>query len=163
MDTRPPLIVIGAGLAGWTAVREFRKHDRSTPVIVVTADDGDFYAKPSLSNAFAQGRAPAARMVESLQVTLLQRTRVQRIDAAAQSVATSQGRFSYGQLVLATGAQPIRVPLAGDAANEVLSVNHLDDFAQLHARLQRPSRVLIMGAGLIGCEFANDLAIAGHR
>jgi rubredoxin-NAD+ reductase len=170
MDTRPPLIVVGAGLAGWTAVREFRKHDRSTPVIVVTADDGDFCAKPSLSNAFAQGKAPAqlistpaARMVESLQVTLLQRTRVQRIDAAAQSVATSQGRFSYGQLVLATGAQPIRVPLAGDAANEVLSVNHLDDFAQLHARLQRPSRVLVMGAGLIGCEFANDLAIAGHE
>jgi rubredoxin-NAD+ reductase len=124
MDTRPPLIVVGAGLAGWTAVREFRKHDRSTPVIVVTADDGDFYAKPSLSNAFAQGKAPAqlistpaARMVESLQVTLLQRTRVQRIDAAAQSVATSQGRFSYSQLVLATGAQPIRVPLTGDAAN----------------------------------------------
>lgn len=80
MDTRPPLIVVGAGLAGWTAVREFRKHDRSTPVIVVTADDGDFCAKPSLSNAFAQGKAPAqlistpaARMVESLQVTLPQR------------------------------------------------------------------------------------------
>ncbi len=55
----PPVVVIGAGLAGWTTVREFRKLDRTTPVTLVTGDSGDFYAKPSLSNAFAQGRLPA--------------------------------------------------------------------------------------------------------
>ena len=54
-----PLVVVGAGLAGWTTVREFRKLDSTTPVVVITADSGDFYAKPSLSNAFAQCRLPA--------------------------------------------------------------------------------------------------------
>ncbi len=54
----PPLVVIGAGLAGWATVREFRKRDPLTPVIVVTADRGDLYAKPGLSNALAQQRTP---------------------------------------------------------------------------------------------------------
>jgi rubredoxin-NAD+ reductase len=68
----------------------------------------------------------------------------------------------YSHLVLATGAQPIRVTVAGDAAAEVRSVNSLDDFAAFHAQLHPGAQVLVMGAGLIGCEFANDLAAAGH-
>ena len=176
------LIIVGAGLAGWTTAREFRKLDTTTPVLLVTADSGDFYAKPSLSNAFAQGRlpaqlvsTPAAKMAETLNVTLLAHTRVEAIDTAAQTLSVRNAgglqTLAYRDLVLATGAQPIRVPVQGDAADAVMSINSLDDFAAFHARLQagaqtpgRPQRqVLIMGAGLIGCEFANDLAQAGMR
>jgi rubredoxin-NAD+ reductase len=176
------LIIVGAGLAGWTTAREFRKLDTTTPVQLVTADSGDFYAKPALSNAFAQGRlpaqlvsTPAAKMAETLNVTLLAHTRVEVIETAAQtlSVRSAAGlqTLAYRDLVLATGAQPIRVPVQGDAADAVMSINSLDDFAAFHARLQAgadspgaPQRqVLIMGAGLIGCEFANDLAQAGMR
>lgn len=173
-----PVLVIGAGLAGWTTVREFRKLDSSTPVVMITADSGDFYAKPSLSNAFAQGRlpaqlisTPAAKMAESLNVTLMPHTRVEALDVAAKTVSTSAGTVAYRDLVLATGAQPIRVPLEGQAADRVVSVNSLEDFARFHAELQpagdaagnRGRHVLVMGAGLIGCEFANDLAQAGYR
>jgi rubredoxin-NAD+ reductase len=177
-----PLIIVGAGLAGWTTAREFRKLDTATPVLLVTADSGDFYAKPSLSNAFAQGRlpaqlvsTPAAKMANTLNVTLLAHTRVEAIDTAARTLnvrsAAGLQSLAYRDLVLATGAQAIRVPVQGDAADAVMSINSLDDFAVFHARLQagaqtpgRPQRqVLIMGAGLIGCEFANDLAQAGVR
>lgn len=169
-----PVIIIGAGLAGWTTAREFRKLDANTPLMVITLDSGDFYAKPSLSNACAQKRTPAqlvstpaAKMAETLNVTLLAHTRVESIDTAAKTITSSKGGFSYSQLVLATGAQPIRVPLAGDAADKVLSINSLDDFASFHARLGAGEgshkHVLIMGAGLIGCEFANDLAASGHQ
>ncbi|MBC7683014.1 MAG: FAD-dependent oxidoreductase [Ferruginibacter sp.] len=175
-----PLLIIGAGLAGWQAVREFRKHDATTPITLVTADAGDFYAKPTLSNAFGQKRGPAqlvttpaATIAQTLNVTLLPYTRVTAIDAAAQVVQTttaaqgvpaSSGPLGYRDLVLATGAQPIRVPLAG-AADQVLSVNSLADFGVFHQRLTalgEGARVAIMGAGLIGCEFANDLAGAGY-
>ena len=92
------LLVIGAGLAGWTTVREFRKLDASTPIVMVTADSGDFYAKPSLSNAFAQGKSPAqlvntaaAKMADTLGVTLLAQTGVHAIYPSDKSITTSQG------------------------------------------------------------------------
>lgn len=176
------MIIIGAGLAGWTTAREFRKLDSTTELLLVTDDSGDFYAKPSLSNAFAQGRlpaqlvsTPAAKMAETLNVTLMTRSRVQSIDTAAQTIRVSNSTghltLAYRDLVLATGAKPIHVPVSGDAAAQVVSVNSLEDFAVFHARLQQTTgvaddlkpHVLIMGAGLIGCEFANDLAHAGYR
>lgn len=176
-----PVIVIGSGVAGWTTVREFRKLDASTPVVLITADSGDFYAKPTLSNAYAQKRGPAqlvttpaAKMVETLQVTLIDHARVESLEPSARTLSVRQGdavqSLSYRQLVLATGAHPIRIPLQGDAATQVRSINTLDDFAGFHAALGvdatvpgsgEGKTVVIMGAGLIGCEFANDLALAG--
>ena len=202
-----PLVVVGAGLAGWTTVREFRKLDRVTPVIVVTGDSGDFYAKPALSNALAQKRTPAqlistpaATMAKTLNVTLLAFTKVAGLDTARQEVTLqstgASSTLAYRQLVLATGAQPIRSAIAGNAAEQVLSVNSLDDFATFYARMAATASstpggdpasarsqggiepgpptqsseasfvsktVLVIGAGLIGCEFANDLLQAGHR
>ncbi|WP_296490602.1 FAD-dependent oxidoreductase [Rhodoferax sp.] len=173
-----PIIIIGAGLAGWTTARELRKLDKTTPLLLITADSGDFYAKPSLSNAFAQKRGPgqlvttpATGMAESQNVTLQAHTRVTAIDSLNQTVHTSAGEFAYVKLVLATGAQPIRIPIAGDAASAVLSVNSLQDFSHLHERLtdvqgaaeatDAKKHIVIMGAGLIGCEFANDLISSG--
>ena len=189
-----PIIIIGAGLAGWTTAREFRKLDATTPVLLITADSGDFYAKPSLSNAFAQKRGPAqlvstlaGKMVETLKVTLLAHTQVTAIHPETQTVSTAQGEFQFSQLVLATGAEPIRIPLGGNAADQILSINSLNDFSAFHARLTCVSSYenssisgvaqhdgpalanpadrhsLIMGAGLIGCEFANDLVASGYQ
>ncbi len=179
-----PIIIIGAGLAGWSTVREFRKLDTSTPVVVVTADHGDFYAKPTLSNAYAQKRSPeqlvstpATKMVETLNVTLMAHARVDALDVAAQTITVTHDgaarTLPYRQLVLATGAQPIRVPVQGNASDQVQSINALDDFKVFHSALHpyaasadssRNERktIVIMGAGLIGCEFANDLVHAGH-
>ena len=188
MQQQPaPLVVIGAGLAGWTTVREFRKLDASTPVVLVTADSGDFYAKPSLSNALAQKRSPqqlvttpAAQMAETLNVTLRPFCRVTRIDTVGRKLTlrSEQGGqceqvLAFERLVLATGAQAIRAPMQGNAVDEVHSVNSLTDFVRFHTRLVEDvvaatdaaatrRTVLIIGAGLIGCEFANDLLAAGY-
>lgn len=184
-----PLVIIGAGLAGWTTVREFRKLDTTTPITVISQDSGDFYAKPSLSNAFAQKRlpsqlvsTPADKMVENLQVTLMNHCTVTALDTAQRSITLQRDAqphslpttLEYGQLVLAMGAQPLRIPLQGDAATAVQSINALGDFSRFFSAIspdemgvsssQNHSKIiLVMGAGLIGCEFANDLALAGHQ
>ena len=170
-----PIVIIGSGLAGWTTVREFRKLDKTTPIVMFTADNGDFYAKPSLSNALSDQRSPAqlvttpaVKMAETQNLTLHAHTPVRSIDTTAKTVTTDAGVTAYSRLVLATGAQQIKLPLQGNALAEVLSVNSLADFAVFHDRLlgaavDAPKKhVLIMGAGLIGCEFANDLAATGH-
>jgi rubredoxin-NAD+ reductase len=166
-----PVVVIGSGLSGWTTVREFRKLDTATPVVLVTLGSGDFYAKPTLSNAFAQKRLPAQlvttpanALAATLQVALRARTRVTGIDTAARTVALEGGEtLAWRDLVLATGAHPVRVPLQGDAADRVRSVNSLDDYGAFHRELPAGAAVVVMGAGLIGCEFANDLLAAGYR
>ena len=170
------LVIIGAGLAGWTTAREFRKLDTSTPIVLITADGGDFYAKPTLSNACAQKRSadqlvttPAAKMAETLNVTLRAHSQVRSIDTQAQTLTLSAADGAthtqpYAQLVLATGAHPIRIGLQGDASADVQSINQLTDLAHFQRTLgAAPKTVLIMGAGLIGCEFANDLLLGGYR
>ena len=168
-----PIIIIGAGMAAYGVARELRKLDKTVPLMIIAGDAASAYAKPMLSNAIALGKEAAQlvshsaqQMALQLNATVLAHTRVSAIDSAAHSVVTDKGSFGYSQLVLALGAQPIRLPMAGDGAADVLSVNHLDDYAELRerlARVGRPARVAIIGAGLIGCEFADDLLAGGHH
>jgi rubredoxin-NAD+ reductase len=169
-----PIVIIGTGLAGYTVAREFRKLDKTTPLIIMTADAGGFYSKPMLSNAFAQNKQAqqlitqsAAQMAEQLNANLMTGTRVETIDSAGKTITTNNGVFEYDKLVIAVGAQPIQLGLKGNAAHEVLSVNHIDDYEKFRAHIDNPKnahpvRIAILGAGLIGCEFADDLAGAGH-
>lgn len=168
------IIIIGAGMAGYTAARELRKLDKTVPLIIVTADDGGFYSKPMLSNAFAQNKLPAqlvtqtaTQLATQLDATIMTGTRVERIDIEGRKLVTDKGALDYDKLVFAVGAHPIRLPLEGDAADQVMSVNHVQDYALFREQLDateagRQARVTILGAGLIGCEFADDLAGGGH-
>ncbi len=167
-----PITIIGSGMAGYTVAREFRKLDTTTPLLIITGDDGGFYSKPMLSNAFAQNKLPAqlvsqnaAKMAEQIGAHILQHTTVNRIDSARHVISTSAGEFEYAKLILAVGAQPIRLPIAGNAAEQVLSVNNVTDYTVLRESINSCGdkiRITILGAGLIGCEFADDLASAGH-
>jgi rubredoxin-NAD+ reductase len=172
MSASGSIVIIGAGMAAYSLAREFRKLDKNTPLTLVSSDAGGAYAKPMLSNAFALGKAApqlvsasAEQMAATLSTQVLSETRVHAIDRDAKFIEAGGGRIAYEKLVLALGADPIRLPLGGDAAGEVISVNHIDDYALLRARLAAVgpgARVAILGAGLIGCEFADDLVTGGH-
>lgn len=164
----PPIVIVGSGLAGYTLLKEIRKRDTSTPVTLVTADDGAFYSKPNLSNALAAGRSAAAlagasaeKMATDQQATVLTHTRVTAIDTQNQRVQTVSGALDYSKLVLALGADPIPHGLSGSGAARVLAVNDLADYAVFRDALTGKKRVTVLGGGLIGCEFANDLVHAG--
>ena len=164
------IVIIGSGLAGYTLIREIRKLDKTAPITLVTREPGYFYSKPMLSTALA-GKKEAPQLVSStaeamatqLEVTILSETDVSAIDTSKKAIHTSKGEIAYEKLVLALGADQIRIPLQGNAAQEVLTVNDLEDYAKFREALNGKKKVAILGAGLIGCEFANDLTLGGYE
>ena len=165
-----PIVIIGSGLAAFTVAKEVRKLAPQQAVTLITREQGFFYAKPGLSNAFGAGKNPAQligseqeKMASQFNLQILAHTDVTKIDAAQKTIETSQGSISYSQLVLALGADPIRLPIEGNAADQILSINDWQDYADFRQALEGKKRVAIMGAGLIGCEFANDLALAAYE
>lgn len=165
------LVIIGTGLAGYNLAKEFRKLDAERPLLLISADDGRNYSKPMLSTGFSKQKAadelamnPPEEMATQLKATVRTLTRVERIDTATQSLTLSGGEtVTYGDLVLAWGADTFRVPIEGDAAGDVLSINDLMDYAAFRARAVGKQRILVIGAGLIGSEFANDLSSGGFK
>ena len=165
-----PLVIIGTGLAGYNLAKEFRKLDTETPISLITADDGRSYSKPMLSTAFDKGKdadslamAMPEEMAEQLNATVRTRTEVTAIDPANRQVHIGREQLAYGSLVLAWGAQVLRAPLTGTGAQDVISVNDLEGYGRFREQLNGRKKVLIMGAGLIGCEFASDLTSAGFE
>lgn len=171
-----PIVIIGSGMAGYTLVREFRKLDSTTPVVMISADDAVNYAKPTLSNALVGNKHPdqiglgdAVKMSDQLNITILSHTHVQHVDCDKHElILTSQDGDQtiqpYTKLILAVGANPIRLPIEGNAADDIHVVNCLADYRSFRDKLsvRQEKRVLLLGAGLIGCEFANDLKTTGH-
>ncbi|UPQ83163.1 FAD-dependent oxidoreductase [Pseudomonas knackmussii] len=165
-----PLVIIGTGLAGYNLAREFRKLDSETPLLLITADDGRSYSKPMLSTGFAMnkdadalGMTVAGPMAIQLNAEIRTHTRVTRLEPEKRRVWIGSEPVPYRDLVIAWGAQTIEVPVAGDAQDAVFPINDLLDYGRFREAAQGKRRVLILGAGLIGCEFANDLLQGGYE
>jgi rubredoxin-NAD+ reductase len=164
-----PIVILGSGLAGYNVARELRKLDKDAPLVIISADSGSFYSKPMLSSAFGSGKTAqsiaintAEQMAVQINATVRTNTRVTSIDAAAQTVSIGDETIAYSKLVLALGADQIRLPIGGDGAANIVTVNDLDDYMRFRAALPEKSTVALIGAGLIGSEFANDLTTGGH-
>ena len=172
-DSNPkdaPLIIIGTGLAGYNLAREFRKLDSETPLLLITADDGRSYSKPMLSTGFAMnkdadalGMTVAGPMAIQLNAEIRTHTRVTRLEPEKQRIWIGNEPVPYRDLVIAWGAQTVNVPVAGDAQDAIFPINDLLDYGRFREAAQGKRRVLILGAGLIGCEFANDLLHGGYE
>lgn len=165
-----PILIIGSGLAGYTLARELRKHDKEVLLTLITSDDGNFYSKPMLSNALAAGKTaetlvvqPVAQMRTQLDATILTEATVSEIDTVGQRVQVNGEWMAYGKLVLALGAEPVRPPLGGNGAEGVFSVNDLEDYARFRKAIAGKKKIVIIGGGLIGCEFANDLRARNYE
>lgn len=164
-ETTNPIVIIGTGLAGYNLAREIRKLDKESALLLITSDDGVSYSKPMLSTGFTKDKAAndlamatAGTMSEQLNAVIRTHTRVTNIDVEQQQVLVGEEAIDYSKLILAWGAAPISPRIEGDGADQVFSINDLEDYRQFRSAIEGKKRIVIMGAGLIGCEYANDLS-----
>lgn len=159
-----PIVIIGSGMAGYAVAREFRKLNAEAPLMMITQDDGTSYSKPMLSTGFTKSKsaselamASAADMSEQLNMSMRTHAAVDAIDTVAKEITVDGTKVGYDSLVLATGAQVNLLPFVPANASRVCSINDLDDYRKFREKCAGTERVAIIGTGLIGCEYANDL------
>jgi rubredoxin-NAD+ reductase len=165
------VVIVGGGIAGWSVAEAIRRRDPVRPILLITACKGLIYPKPAISLAISQGRkaddlvdTDAASRAAELNIEVRAEIRVLKIDTTRKRLTTTRGGIEYGKLILALGARQRELPIEGNAADSVLRVNDLLSFKKLQQRLDGGVKhVTILGAGLIGCEFADDLSRAGYR
>jgi rubredoxin-NAD+ reductase len=164
----PGVVIVGAGLAGRAVAAAVRSLDDAIPVTMVTACSGDVYNKPELSVALARGLSPevlcretGADMARRLRIRLLDSTFAVGVSCSQRSLRTTRGSLRYSHLVLAQGAKPALPRTL--PASLTWRVNDLQGWTGLYRRLQDGRRhVVIVGAGMVGCELAEDFVRAGH-
>ena len=164
------VVIVGAGAAGWQMARALRELDSNVPITLVTNCSGDVYDKPILSVALAKAIGLAAlvketgsQAAERLNVRLMSETDAISVCAATNALRTTKGAVKYKSLVLAHGAAPRPDPAL--PANLCWTINDLRCYARFRQAVDgsgNAQRIIVVGAGLVGCELANDLALAGH-
>ncbi len=161
-----PIVIIGTGLAGYTLAREFRKLDTETPLTLISQDDGSAYSKPQLSTALTQNKTASAlanssaeTMAKRLNAQVLTHTKINAIDHQNQRIFPHDTKaLPYSRLILALGARQVLPALSGNAVADIHTINNLEDYTRFRNKLDDVTKVTIIGAGFIGCEFANDLS-----
>ncbi len=168
-----PIVIIGSGLAGYNVIKEIRRLDANVPVIIITADDGRSYSKPMLSTGFTRNSTAkdlaqndAGSVARQYNCSVWTMTKVTAINTKDQVLTLDNNvSLDYEKLVIAWGAEVIRPPMTGDALDSVYSINDLNDYDIFRKALDKSKakKVVIIGGGLIGSEFTNDLLNGGFE
>ncbi len=161
------VVIIGAGAAGESAAQTLRNEGYAGPVTLVGTDPSVPVDRPNLSKDYLAGNAPEdwiplrpREWYAEQQIELRTGTTVERVDAAQRSVKLTDGStLEYGALLLATGADPIRLPIPG--GERALVLRTLADSRAIIDRAKGGGRVVILGASFIGLEAAAALRTRG--
>lgn len=163
-----PIVIIGSGFAAYQLVKTIRRIDAQIPIQLFTADDGAEYNKPDLSHVFTKQQTAHDLVVKTghvfaqeYNVDLHANTWVESIDTHAQHILAEGCTYPYSKLVLAMGANPFVPPMQGNAVEEVVTLNSLQEYQAAEVKISTATRALVMGGGLIGVEIAMDLASSG--
>ena len=159
------IVIIGGGAAGDAAAVTLRREGYAGPVTLLSADAAPPCDRPNLSKNFLAGTAPAEwlplrspEFYQERQIDLRLNTRVVRIDVAQRRLQLADGSsLAYGALLLATGAEPIRLGIAGADLPHVHYLRTQADGEALAGKAQAAHRAVVIGASFIGLEVAASL------
>jgi len=155
-------IIVGASLAGAKAAEELRTAGFDGRVLLIGAEIERPYERPPLTKDYLRDESPREKayvhepsFYEQHQIELETDATVTELDSAQSRIKLADGRWvEYHRLLLATGAEPRRIAIAGAELNGVHYLRTLADCDALRDRLQIGGRVVVVGGGWIGSEFA---------
>jgi NADPH-dependent 2,4-dienoyl-CoA reductase/sulfur reductase-like enzyme/nitrite reductase/ring-hydroxylating ferredoxin subunit len=159
------IVIVGGGAAGNAAAEMLRREGHEGRIALLSADDSPPYDRPNLSKGYLAGTAPeewiplrSAEFYREQAIDLKVNARVASIDTAGRQVQLADGgRIAYDRLLLATGAEPVRLKLAGAELPHVHYLRTLADSRALAAKAVASKRAVVIGASFIGLEVAASL------
>jgi 3-phenylpropionate/trans-cinnamate dioxygenase ferredoxin reductase subunit len=156
-------VIVGAGMAGGKAVETLREEGFDGRIVLLGAEPERPYERPPLSKDYLRGEAERggvylqedAGWYDAHDVELRTSTAVDSLDVGGRAVVLDGGeRIGYDALLLATGAEPKRLPIAGADLDGVHVLRTFEDSDALRAVIDAGGRLVVIGAGWIGCEVA---------
>ena len=163
------VVIIGGGAAGLAAADMLRREGYSRPLTMLSAEDAPPCDRPNLSKDYLAGKAPEDWIpvrppdyYSSHHIELVLNARVSRLDPKARTVGAEGGRtYPFGALLIATGADPVRLAVEGADAPNVYYLRTLADSKALIAGASSAKRAVVVGASFIGLEVAASLRTRG--
>ena len=164
-DSPGKIVIVGGGAAGFAAAEMLRRQAFKGGITMLSDDDASPVDRPNLSKDYLAGTAPEEWIpmrgddfYAAEHIDLRLKTSVAGIDVAARKVVLADGSgVAYDRLLLATGAEPIRLPLPGMDLPHVFTLRTLADCRAIITRASSAKKAVVMGASFIGLEVAASL------
>src|SRR5947207_923401 len=159
------VVIVGAGAAGNAAAEMLRREGYNGPIMLIGADEFLPYDRPNLSKDYLAGTAPeewiplrSTDFYREQKIDIITNTSVAAVDPKTKQVTLSDARsLAYGALLLATGAEPVRLEIPGDDLPHVCYLRTLSDSRRIIEKAKHAKRAVVIGASFIGLEVAASL------
>ena len=163
------VVIIGGGAAGLAAADMLRREGYDGSISMISADEAPPVDRPNLSKDYLAGHAKedwiplrSPEFYQEQQIELLLNTRVTSIDASHHTIQLHNGmQRAFGALLLATGADPVRLNIPGADGPHVHYLRSFADSQALVAKAANAKRVAVVGASFIGLEVAASMRTRG--
>jgi len=163
------VVIVGGGAAGLAAADMLRRRGYDGPVTMISGDDAAPYDRPNVSKDYLQGPLPDEWMnlrlpdfYKQQRIDVVLNSRVSSIDIHQKQIQLQDGKkHKYGALLLATGADVVKLPIPGARDSDVFYVRTWSDARVLFKRIETAKRVVVVGASFIGLEVAASLRSRG--